>query len=372
MNPRTEFCPNMGCPARGQSGKGNIIIHSRQPERYKCKLCGKTFCATKGTMMYRLQTSLELVKVVVTLLAHGCPVQAIEAAYGLDERTIAHWQHRAGQHCEQVHQHGVERRREVGQVQADELRVKQQGEIVWLAMAVQVNTRLGLGGTVAKQRGFALVKSLIEKIRAGTLCRPLLFCTDGFSAYIRAIREVFREAVPSGQPGRPHLRPWDNMCIAQVVKQYAQRRVVGINRRIIQGTTEQVQTILRCTQGGKTINTAYIERFAKRATFRSRLASLIRRGRSLARQTLTLYHGMYLIGTVYNFCTFHKSLRIPGILGGHKWLPRTPAMATGLTDHCWTMEELLLFRVPLARWSPPKKRGRPSTLTKSLVAQWGG
>ena len=102
---------------------------------------GKTFCATKGTMRYRLRASLELVKIVVTLLAHGCPLQAIKAAYGLDERTIANWQHRAGQHCEQVHQHLVEHPREVGQVPADELRVKPQGEIVWLAMAVQVNTR---------------------------------------------------------------------------------------------------------------------------------------------------------------------------------------------------------------------------------------
>jgi len=368
MNPQIEFCPNVDCPARGQNGKGNIIIHSRQPERYKCKVCGKTFTATKGTMLYRLHKSLDVVKIVITLLAYGCPQQAIEAAFGLDERTVADWQHRAGQHCEQVHQHLVECPRELGQVQADELRVKQQGQVVWMAMALQVPTRLWLGGTVAKQRSFELIKSLMEKVRASALCRPLLFCTDGFSAYFRAIQEVFREAVPTGQAGRPHLRPWDNLCIAQVVKQYARRRVIGITRRILQGTAEQIQTILRSTQKSETINTAYVERL--NATFRSRLASLIRRGRSLARQTLTLYHGMYLIGTVYNFCTYHKSLRIPGIVGGHKWLPRTPAMATGLTDHCWTMEELLLFRVPPSRWSPPKKRGRPSTLTKSLAAQW--
>lgn len=367
MNPRTEFCPNVDCPARGQSNKGNIIIHSRKLERYKCKVCGKTYTATKGTVMYRLRTSMKLVTTVLILLANGCPVQAIEAAYGLDERTVADWQQRAGQHCEKVHQHVVERPREIGQVQGDELRVKQQGKIVWVAMAIQVKTRLWLGGVIAKQRDFALIKSLIEKVRASALCRPMLFCTDGFSAYIRAIQEVFREAVSTGKLGRPHLRPWDNICIAQVVKQYARRHVVGITRRVIQGATDQVQNILEET-GSKTINTAYIERL--NATFRSRLASLIRRGRALVRQTQTLYHGMYLIGTVYNFCTFHKSLRIPGIIGGHKWLPRTPAMATGITDHCWTVDELLMFRVPPAHWSPSKKRGRPSTLTKSLITQW--
>ena len=80
------------------------------------------------------------------------------------------------------------------------------------------------------------------------------------------------------------------------------------------------------------INTAYIERL--NATFRERLASLTRRGRALARRTLTLQHGMYLIGTVYNFCTPHASL-------AHASGGTTPAMAAGITDHCWTVQELL-------------------------------
>ena len=63
------------------------------------------------------------------------------------------------------------------------------------------------------------------------------------------------------------------------------------------------------------INTAYIERL--NATFRERLASLTRRGRALARRTLTLQHGMYLIGTVYNFCTPHASLPAPRLARLH-------------------------------------------------------
>ena len=80
------------------------------------------------------------------------------------------------------------------------------------------------------------------------------------------------------------------------------------------------------SQGGQQLNTAFIERL--NATFRARLAALGRRTRSLARLDETLLAGMYLIGCVYNFCTDHKSLRVPGIIGGRrKWLPRTPAMA---------------------------------------------
>jgi hypothetical protein len=108
------------------------------------------------------------------------------------------------------------------------------------------------------------------------------------------------------------------------------------------------------------INTAYIERL--NATFRERLAPLARRCRALARHTLTLHEGMFLVGTVYNFCTPHASLS--------QTRKTTPAMAAGITDHCWTMHELLSFHVPLSRWVPPKRRGRPSRTLQHLIERW--
>ena len=71
-------------------------------------------------MMEGLRTPTELVVIIVTLLAYGCPVQAIVHAYGLDERTIADWQKRAGKHCQQVHHALVEQGKvKTHQVQAD-------------------------------------------------------------------------------------------------------------------------------------------------------------------------------------------------------------------------------------------------------------
>ena len=169
-----------------------------------------------------------------------------------------------------------------------------------------------------------LIRRLIERVRRCALPRPLLFCTDGLCSYIRAIRETFRDPVRTGEPGRPRLRSWCNLCIAQVVKRYAQRRVVDVERRIVDGTPARVETLRRRSHGAGVINTAYIERL--NATFRERLASLTRRGRALRRHTLTLQHGMYLIGTVYNFCTPHASL-------AHAGCGTTPAMAAGITDH---------------------------------------
>lgn len=364
MDPQTTFCPNLDCPARGRIGAGNIRVHSRQERRYRCQVCGRTFTETKGTAVYRLRTALDVVSLVVALLSHGCPVQAIVFAFGLDERTVVKWFKRAGQQAAQVPAQLVERPRDLGQVQADEIRVKKQGGVVWLAMALQVSTRLWLGGVVGNTRDGRLIQQLMEQVRACALCRPLLFCTDGLRAYVQAIQRVFREPVPTGQGGRPHLRPWDGVCLAQVVKQYAQRRVVGIVPRIVQGSQAQVEALL----AGHPINTAYLERL--NATFRTRLANLVRRSRALARQTPTRHAAMCLMGTVYNFCTEHQSLRLPGLVNGHKWIPRTPALAAGLTDHCWTIRELLLYRVPPPRWIPPKRRGRPSHATKRLIAQW--
>jgi hypothetical protein len=300
---------------------------------------------------------------IVTLLAHGCPVQAIVAAFGLDERTIATWWARSGRQGQAVHEYLVEQPRDVGQVQADELRVKKQGGIVWMALAMMVKTRLWLGGEVSEQRDMPLIRQLIERVRRCALPRPLLFCTDGLVSYIRAMRETFRDPVHTGQGGRPRLRPWRHVCIAQVVKRDERRRMVETERRLVDGPPARVETLRRRSHGDGVINTASIERL--HATFRERLAPLARRCRALARHTLTLQHGRYLIGTVYNFCTPHASL-------AHAGCGTTPAMAAGITDHCWSVREVLSFHVPPPRWTPPTQRGRPSHALKRLIEQWCG
>jgi transposase-like protein len=286
MDPTTVCCPNLACPARGQAGQRNIRIHSRQDRRFLCTECHKTFTATKGTALYRLRTPAETVALVVTLLAHGCPLPAIVAAFGFDERTVADWLTRAGRQSQAVHAHLVQTPRDLGQVQADEIRVKKQGGIVWMALAIMVSTRLWLAGEVSEHRDLPLIR----RLRAGK-----------------------------------------SILIAQVVKRYEKRRVVAVERRILQGSAARVEQLRYRSHGDGVINTAYIERL--NATFRERLASLTRRGRALARQTCTLRHGMYLIGTVYNFCTPRASVRVTKTAAGGASVERTPAMAAGITAH---------------------------------------
>ena len=148
-------------------GEGNIIIHSRKDPRYRCTTCGKTFSARKGTVFEGLRTAEATVTCVLTLLAWGCPPQAIVHAFGLDERTVADWQGRAGTHCQKVHESLVARQGlDLQHVQADELRVKIVGSVVWLASALMVPTRLWLGGVVSAARDKALIVSLMQQVRA--------------------------------------------------------------------------------------------------------------------------------------------------------------------------------------------------------------
>jgi hypothetical protein len=126
--------------------------------------------------------------------------------------------------------------------------------------------------------------------------------------------------------------------VAQAVKRYACRRVVGVLRRVVHGTEAEVGERLRTTRGGATavINTAYVERL--QATLHSRLVSLVRKTRAPARQRATVEAGMWLVGTVYNFCRAHRSLRLVGSgATERRWIERTPAHAAGITDHRWSL-----------------------------------
>jgi len=193
-------------------------MHSRQEQRFICTQCGKTFTTTKGPAFYRLRTSAETVPRVVTLRAHGCPLPAIVVACGVEERTVAAWWPRAGLQGHAVQAQVVEQPRALGQGHAEEIRVKQQGGVVWMALAMMVSTRLWWAGAVRAPRDLTRMRRLIERGRAWALPRPMLCCPDGVCSSIRAMRETCRAPVQAGVLGRPRLRPWRHSGMAQVVK----------------------------------------------------------------------------------------------------------------------------------------------------------
>ncbi len=128
MNPQAQFCPNLACAARGQRGEGNIGVQSTVERRYICHVCKQTFAARPGTMFYRLRTAPATVLLVLALLVHGCPVQAIVKGFGFDERTVKNRWQRAGAHAQAVPTHTVgQAQLDLQQVQLDEIKVKARG-----------------------------------------------------------------------------------------------------------------------------------------------------------------------------------------------------------------------------------------------------
>lgn len=205
--------------------------------------CKKTFSETKGTALYRMHKPKELVFTVVTLLAHGCPLQAICAAFGLDERTVARWEREAGMHCLLVHEHIVEAGRvELGQVQAEELGVRVVGGVMWLAGALAVESRLWLGGVLSIRRDRELIGTLLSRVRACGSVRAVLLCTAGLASYPKAAIHLFkREPLRTGgsndRPGHQEI------CQAP--------GLLDVVRRVVTGANEAVVGRLRATQGSE-------------------------------------------------------------------------------------------------------------------------
>jgi transposase-like protein len=190
-----ECCLNEACPSRGLIGQGNIVIHDSSRGRLKCKICKITFNKRRGTALEGIRKPEELFVTVISLISWGCPIQAIVHTYNLDERTVADWQLRAGLHCEKVHQDQIEQGKlDPKQGQADEMRIKARGVVLWMAMAMVVPTRLWVAGAVSKTRDSHLIDRLMLQTRrcCKDLC-SLLICTDGFAAYPKSILRAFRE-----------------------------------------------------------------------------------------------------------------------------------------------------------------------------------
>jgi hypothetical protein len=185
--------------------------------------------------------------------------------------------------------------------------------------------------------------------------------TDGFREYMTALLTHYGQWVqpPRRQAHGPAPKPrWmagPQVLYAQVVKTVRRRRLVDVHHRVVFGSLEAVNHVLAPL--GWHINTAFVERL--NLSIRQHVAAVGRRVSTLCkgedglRQQVILYH------VYYNFCLPHASLRQPvpqpvptnGMGSARQGRPWTPAMAAGLTDHVWTLREVLLFRVP--PWPQP-------------------
>ena len=232
----------------------------------------------------------------------------------------------------------------------------------WVWTAIDPQSKLLLASTVGP-RTQAMAQRVVHQVREVLApgCIPL-FVTDGFKEYMSALLSHFGSWVQperrqaQGPVPKPRWMPLPELLYAQVIKTTRRRRLVRVSHRVVFGTWEAVQQVLAAC--GWQINTSFVERL--NLTIRQHVAAIGRRVSTLCKgeaglaQQLALYHGYY------NFCLPHGSLRQPlpqpvptnGTGSAKQWRPCTPAMAAGLTDHVWTLKEVLLYRVP--PWPQPQ------------------
>jgi IS1 family transposase len=234
----------------------------------------------------------------------------------------------------------------------------------WVWTAMDPESKLLLVMDVGA-RTLAMAQRMVHQV-VGVFapgCVPL-FLTDGLKEYGTALlthfgawRQPERRHAKGVRP-QPRWIPLPELLYAQVVKSYRRRRLVGVQHRVVFGTMERVKQVLSAC--GRQINTAFVERL--NLDIRQRVATVGRRVNTLCQGEDGLQHQLAVFQTYHNFVLPHASLRQPVLVpeptngrgSAKQWRPCTPAMAAGLTDHVWSLTEVLCYRVP--PWPQPHVR----------------
>jgi IS1 family transposase len=330
---------------------------------------------TTNTIFYGKRVPAKTIWQALKALAEGLDLRATARVFEVDPNTIETWLRQAAEHMEAV-SHCLIHDLQLTQVQVDELwallgrqdraepsqNAKRSRAVRWVWVGIDPVSKLMLACVVGGRS--VETAQLLTHLIVGLLapgCMPL-FMSDQWAPYATALLTHFGHWVPiprrhsRGRPPKPRWQPLPGLQYAQVVKHRVKGRVVGVSWRVVYGSLETIEAILKQSGVGKVINTAFIERL--NLSIRQGVAALGRKVTSLAKTDDGLRNQLSLWRAYYNFCLPHSTLRLllpePQPTKGNgspiKWQLRTPAMAANLTDRVWRMEELLLFRVP--PWPP--------------------
>jgi IS1 family transposase len=377
-----HFCPDQDCTYHGWLGRGNIRSNGHpggQPWRQlQCVSCEGYFYETHGTIFHGKRSSPDLIVHVIACLAEGLGIRGTARVFGIDANTVLNWLVEA---AEQLHAFSAYFLRELHlhQVQLDELyavlSAVRDGDLSeseaiealsrsprWVWTAIDPETKLLLNaqeGDRTLDMAQAMLHQIAQLLAPG--CVPL-FLSDGNPNYLPAIVTHFGHWVQlprrqaRGPAPKPRWMPLPELLYAQVIKRMRRRRIVEVNRQVVIGTQAAVDQVL--APCGWQISTAFIERL--NLSLRQRVVAIRRRSASPCKSGNGLSHQLVLFQVYHNFVLPHASLRqalaepIPtnGSGSAKVWQQQCPAMAAGLTDHIWTLQEVLMFRVP--PWPQPQ------------------
>jgi hypothetical protein len=377
-----HFCPHTDCDYRGWLGLNHLRANGHpngsQWRQFHCLGCHGFFPEHHGTLFHGKQAAVELIVRVLTCLAEGLGIRATARVFEVEANTVLHWLGEAAEqlrafsayflcdvHVEQLQLdelYAVLRDLNAGWISEDEAieRLERSPDWVWTAMDPQSRLLLVVDvGTRTLAMAQRILHQLVQVLAPD--CVPQ-FLTDEFNEYKTAILAHFGHWIQperrrdKGPMPKPHWMPLPELLYAQVVKSYRRRRIVGVKHRVVFGTQLAIEQVLAAC--GWTINTAFVERF--NLDLRQCVAAIGRRVNTVCQGEEGLLDRLVLFQIYHNFVLPYASLRQPLLVpepthgsGSAKlWRPCTPAMAAGLTDHVWSLQEVLMFRVP--PWPQPQ------------------
>jgi IS1 family transposase len=377
-----HLCPHAGCHYRGWLGRGNLRAHGHPSggpwRQFHCPSCQGYFLETHGTIFHSKQAAVELVVRVVACLAEGLGIRATARVFEGDANTVLSWRVEAAEHLrafsayflcdlhlEQLQLdelYAVVRALKAGEISDDEAIKRLERSPSWVWTAMDPKSKLLVVVDVGS-RTLAMAQRVVHQVTQGLAptCIPW-FLTDGLKDYGTALLAHFghwmqpERRQDKGPMPKPRWMPLPALLYAQVVQSYRRRRIVGVKHRVVFGTQLAIEQVLATC--GWTINTAFVERL--NLDIRQCVAAIGRRVNTLCQGEAGVRDQLALFQTYHNFVLPHASVRqplpVPEVTNGHGsaklWQPCTPAMAAGLTDHVWTLKEVLMFRVP--PWPQPQ------------------
>lgn len=375
MELTTCYCPNPRCVSFGVRGWGQPLVRRGYDgviPRLLCTHCQRTFSARQGTAYFDVVTDERIFTIAMRALAEGNSLRGTARIIGMDKDTVCTWLNQTGRHCRAVTAYLFDgfhitecqldelwsfvRKKEARLTPAEKVLTLYGDAWIWIAFAPV--WRLVAAFVVGK-RCQANADLLIERFKAVSCGFTPLFTSDQLPEYPQALLKGY--GLPEllieipGKRGRkpePKLIPPSNLQYAQVIKHRRKGRVVEVTTQVICGDERRIQAHLSASPVSQTINTSFIER--NNLTCRQCNGRLSRKVLSFSKELTWMEKHLWLTFAYYHFVLPHAGLKRPlpqsrptrGIGSPKKWQPVTPAMAAGITDHVWAMEELLSYRVP--------------------------
>ena len=376
MDWKTLYCPNPHCRWYGVTFEQSRLVRNGSSHGQKqalCRVCGQSVSLRYGTAYWDLNAREEVFDTAVRALAEGVSLRSTARIVEIDKDTACDWLDRAAHHTRLV-MLSLWRDLTVSECQLDELwsfvHTKEQhlatekviadsyGDTwVWLAFAPE--WRLVVAFLVGK-RTQDEATLLVKRVAFVSPNTTPFFTSDQLPAYRTALLEVYgrweqpeRKGTRGPHPARRRVAP-PELVYAQVVKQRERGRVVEVTTKVIFGDSEAVNSRLAQSPASTSINTSFVER--QNLSVRQQARRLTRKTNGFSKEMSWLEKQLWLSLAYYHLVLPHDSLRqelgepepTRGSGSPRRWACRTPAMAAGITDHVWTIRELLSYRVSTA------------------------